>query len=98
MPYTQVAAFVADLRAREGDAHRALEFVLLTAARFGEVRSATWEEIDFVAKVWTVPAARMKARRPHRVPLCQRAIDILGPMARAGRTGLIFPAGGRRGF
>lgn len=55
----------------------ALEFLILTAARSGEVREATWDEIDLGAKVWIIPAERMKAKRPHRVPLSARAIEIL---------------------
>jgi integrase len=95
MPYKDIAAFIAKLRSCGGVAARALEFAILTAARSNEVRSATWEEIDTEAKVWTVPASRMKSRRDHRVPLSARAIEILDYMGRAGRHGLIFP--GRRG-
>ena len=75
MPFAQVANFIAALRQREGVAARGLEFLILTAARIGEVFGATWAEIDFTAKVWTVPASRMKAAREHRVPLCDRAIE-----------------------
>lgn len=80
LPYAEVPAFVANLRAREGVAAMALEFAILTAARSGEVRGATWAEIDFEAKVWTVPAKRMKAAREHRVPLSARALEILETM------------------
>ena len=55
----------------------ALEFAIYTAARSGEVRGATWAEVDLAAKVWTVPAVRMKAGRDHRVPLSARAVEIL---------------------
>jgi integrase len=65
--------------------------VILTASRSNEVRSAEWNEFDAEAKVWTVPATRMKTRRPHRVPLCGRAVAILEEMGRTGRMGLIFP-------
>lgn len=95
MAYKDVPNFLARLRAREGVAPRALEFAILTAARSSEVRLASWDEIDFDAEVWTVPAARMKARREHRVPLTPRTIAILEEMGRAGRVGLIFP--GQRG-
>ena len=69
LPYTEIGAFMADLRGREGTAANALEFLILTAARTGEVIAARWPEIDFAARMWTVPAARMKSGREHRVPL-----------------------------
>ena len=70
----------------------AFQFLVLTAARSGEVRLAPWDEIDRAGAVWTIPAARMKAKREHRVPLFRRAAQILDahPDARQGR-GLIFP-------
>ena len=77
LPYGKVPAFVASLREREAMAALALEFLILTAARSGEVREAKWNEVDLKAKVWTVPAARMKAKREHRVPLSDRAAEIL---------------------
>ena len=77
MPYTEVPAFVAELRTREAMAARALEFAILTAARSGEVLGAMWGEVDLKAEVWTVPAMRMKAGREHRVPLTAPAIAIL---------------------
>ena len=71
----------------------ALEFLVLTAARSGEVRGARWREIDMDAAVWTVPAQRMKAKKPHRVPLCGRAIEILSKAAEVhGGRGLVFPS------
>jgi integrase len=76
-PIDGMADFMAALRAQEGMAARALEFAILTAARTGEVLGARWGEIDLGAKVWTVPAERMKAGREHRVPLSDRAIEIL---------------------
>lgn len=69
LPYTEMAAFVVDLRVREGIAAKALEFAILTAARSGEVRGMTWGEVDLNAKLWTVPASRMKAAEEHQVPL-----------------------------
>ena len=71
----------------------AFEFLVLTAARSGEVRLATWDEIDTAGRVWTISAARMKAKREHRVPLCRRALEILDA-ARAlgdGASPLVFP-------
>ena len=80
LPYEQLPAFVSELRSREAVAASALEFVILTAARSGEALGATWAEIDMKAKVWTVPAARMKAGREHRVPLSARALTVLNAM------------------
>ena len=79
LPYDDVPAFVAKLRGSEqGDIARlAFEFLILTAARTGEVIYATWSEIDEAQALWTVPAARMKAGREHRVPLSRRALGIL---------------------
>ena len=75
LPYAELPAFLATLREQEGIAARALEFLILTAARTGEVIGAQWSEIDLLDKTWTVPAARMKAHREHRVPLSPRALD-----------------------
>ena len=88
--YTQVYEFVTQLRTMKGTAPLALEFMLLTAARTGEVVAAQWDEIDMAAKIWTVPAERMKANREHRVPLCSRAIDILRTMQAAQQNVYIF--------
>ena len=100
MAYDEVPAFVGRLRARDAVAARALEFLILTAARAGEVFGATWGEIDLKAKVWTVPANRMKAGKEHRVPLTSRAIQVLEGAARLRETddakAFVFP-GGRRG-
>jgi integrase len=80
LPYADVPAFMVDLRGRESTAARALEFAILTAARSGEVLGATWAEIDLDGAVWTVPAARMKAGREHRVPISARAVQLLREM------------------
>jgi integrase len=77
LPIDDLPAFLADLRSRQGMAARALEFTIFTAARTGEVLGARWGEIDLDAKVWTVPAARMKASREHRVPLSEVALAVL---------------------
>ena len=71
---------------------RAFEFLVLTALRSGEVRLATWDEIDTAGAVWTISAARMKAKREHRVPLCRRALEILDAARGLGDgSGLVFP-------
>jgi integrase len=80
MNYTQLPAFIADLRARRATAALALEFTILTAARSGEVLGARWEEFDLERAVWTVPANRMKAGREHRVPLSKSALKIVQAM------------------
>lgn len=77
VPIDEMPNFMAALRAREGVAARALEFLILTAARSGEVRGARWKEIDMRNKVWTIPAERMKAKREHRVPLCEASLQLL---------------------
>ena len=87
-----VGAFMVKLSAANGMGARALEFVILTAARSGEVRGATWAEIDLVAKVWTAPAGRMKAGKEHRVPLSEPALALLAALPRMAATDLVFPA------
>ena len=97
LPYPEVAGAIAAVRASSADTSTklAFEFLTLTAARSREVRLATWAEIDAEARVWTVPASRMKAGREHRVPLSPRAVEVLGE-ARALHGGdLVFR--GRRG-
>lgn len=96
LPWQEVPDFMAALRERDGLAARALEFTILTAARSGEVREATWDEIDREAAVWTVPAPRMKGEREHRVPLSGPALAVLSVTPRIDEGALIFP-GARRG-
>ncbi len=96
LPYSQIAAFMADLGTREAVAARALEFAILTAARTGEVIGARWSEIDLDAAEWTVPAERMKAGTEHRVPLSEAAVVILRRLAETSTGEFVF-AGGRRG-
>lgn len=81
LPHAQIAAFMTDLAKREGVAARALAFTILTAARSGETRGMTWGEVDLDAKVWTIPAGRMKAAKEHRVPLTDSALALLGQRA-----------------
>lgn len=75
--YAALPEFMAKLEAQHGDAARALRFAILTAARTGEIIGAIWNEIDLEQRVWTIPAARMKAGREHRVPLSAEAVAIL---------------------
>jgi integrase len=92
MDYRQLPAFIAALHERERGnvAALALEFLILTAARTGEVIGATWDEIDFVDNVWTVPAARMKGHREHRVPLSSAAIELLRKLPRVDGNPFVF--------
>ena len=85
-------AWFLDLRARDGFGARAVEFAALTAARSGEVRGATWDEIDLDTAIWTIPAARMKMKREHRVPLTAAALALLKALPRMTGTDLVFPA------
>jgi integrase len=89
LPYAEVPGFMAALREQTDVAARALEFLILTAARKGEVLGMRWSEIDLAEKAWEVPAERMKAGREHRVPLTPRALAILQEMRPAG-DGLVF--------
>lgn len=89
--------FFAALRERDGMGARALEFLVLTAARSGEVRGATWDEIDLDKGVWIVPSERMKGKRAHTVPLSGPAADLLRNLPRyAGISALVFPGAAGR--
>ena len=96
LPYHRLPELLSAVRARDGMGARALEFLILTAARSGEVRGATWDEIDVESRVWTVQADRMKAKRGHRVPLSLAAVQLLSklptvPQDSAGVGNLVFP-------
>jgi len=99
LPWAEVGGFLTALRAQPGMAARALEFAILTAARTSEVLGARWGEMDMQAAVWTVPAARMKTGKEHRVPLAAPAVALLRtllPLRDAERGDWVFP-GGREG-
>jgi integrase len=93
LPYGQVSAFVAALRAREGAGVRPLEFLILTAARANEAAGAQWSEVDLDKKTWTIPDDRMKGREEHLVPLSDRAVQILKVQRRDQPIGgnFVFP-------
>jgi len=91
VPVVEAPAFMHSLRQQPGMGARALEFVILTAARSGEVRGVTWTEIDLQSGLWTVPAARMKGGREHRVPLSQAALALLRVMGPREPGDIIFP-------
>ena len=91
LPYDEIGAFMADLRERDGTGPRALEFLILTAARTGEVIGAKWAEVDLNKKEWTVPAERTKADKEHRVPLPDTAMKLLKAMREASVSDYVFP-------
>jgi integrase len=88
LPFVECPAFMVELRGRKSTSASALEFAILTAGRTGEVIGARWSEIDMKHKTWAIPAARMKAKREHRVPLCDRAVEILKGIER--RSEFVF--------
>jgi integrase len=96
LPYDEIAEFTDVLRRQEGIAARALEFLILTAARTGEIIGARWDEIDLIDKLWVIPGTRMKAGREHRVPLSAAALGILENMKAVRESDFVFP-GGKKG-
>jgi integrase len=95
MPYDEVAAFMGELRSVEGIPARALELTILTATRTNETMGATWDEVDFAARTWTIPASRTKRDREHKVPLSDAAFAVLGAMDDIRHDDCIFPVGKR---
>jgi integrase len=91
LPYQEIGSFMAELRAEQGVVARALEFLILCAARSGEVLGARWSEIDLATKTWTIPAERMKAGREHRVPLPAAGLAILVAMSAIRMNDYVFP-------
>ena len=89
LPWQQAGGFVHALRARAGVAARALEFLVLTACRSGEVRGALWAEFDLDGRLWTIPAARMKGAREHQIPLSDPAVRILAALPKD--SDIVFP-------
>ena len=95
LPHSEVAGTIETVRTSAATlaTKLAFEFMVLTACRSGEVRLAGWDEIDLEAGEWTIPGERMKAQRPHRVPLSGRAMEILGEARTlGGGGGLVFPS------
>jgi integrase len=91
VPYVDMPAFWPKLQVQDGMGARALEFSILTAARTGEVLGARWEEIDLEARIWRVPAERMKAGKEHTVPLSEPAVALLRKLAAVRVSDLVFP-------
>lgn len=94
LPWRDAPEFLARLRQSEAIGARLLEFIMLTAVRSNEARGATWSEIDLEARVWTIPAARMKMNRDHDVPLSDQAVALLRSLE---KTGAFVFVGGHRG-
>ena len=92
VPVREMPDFMIKLRQAAGTAAQALEFLILTAARSGEVRGITWQEVSLEDALWVVPAERMKMKREHRVPLSDRAVAILKSQPRIDENPLVFPA------
>ena len=92
LPVADIAGFMSDLRDRSGLAARALELTILTAARTSEVLGARWAEIDLGRGVWTLPAERMKSGREHRVPLSERAVELLRDLHPEKGQPFVFPS------
>jgi integrase len=90
VPYAEVPAVIAELRRHEGVAAQALLFTILTAARSGEVLGAVWDEIDLANKVWTIPEARMKSDREHKVPLSPQVVELLQTCYREQGNNYVF--------
>jgi len=91
LPYAELPAFMAELRAVAGIAARALEFTILTAARTGEARFARWSEFDLDGRVWAIPGERMKGDKDHRVPLSDQTLAILRELPRDPVSDAVFP-------
>ncbi|WP_246166572.1 tyrosine-type recombinase/integrase [Sphingomonas sinipercae] len=94
MPFEALPSFMAGLQAKRGTGAEALWFLIHTAARSGEVRGATWDEISLSDKLWRIPGERMKAKKPHTVPLSEPVLSRLRELssARRGVPGeLLFP-------
>jgi integrase len=90
LPYAEIPIFMASLRTRAGVAARALEYTILAAARTGETIGAQRDELDLDAKVWVVPAGRMKGGREHRVALSDRAVELLRALPTETNNGHVF--------
>lgn len=92
LPREELGLFMKDLKQREGIAAKALEFLILTATRSGEVRDATWSEVDLESGLWTIPAERMKAGKEHQVPLSKETKKLLKTLPTAQDNEHLFPA------
>lgn len=94
LPWKDMQSFMTSLEAQAGVGALALRFTILTAARSGEVRGMVWDEVDLSARLWVVPAERMKAGREHRIPLSDAAVALLRQQEQAllAGTSVVFPS------
>lgn len=92
LPYQEIGEFITQLKQQPGVAARGLEFAILTAARSGEVRGATWGEINIKEKLWTIPAERMKAEKEQEIPLSDAVVKLLKSLPRMEGSNQVFPA------
>lgn len=92
LPREELGLFIKSLKQREGTAAKALEFLVLTAARSGEIRGATWSEINLKSGLWIIPAERMKTGKEHQVPLSKEAIKLLKALPTTKNNEYLFPA------
>ena len=90
LPYVEIGKFTKELRTRSGYSALGLEFLILTAARTGEIIDVKWGEVDLEKEIWTIPADHMKAGKEHRIPLSSRAIEILRSMTNQSRRKQLF--------
>jgi len=95
MPYVDMPGFMEQLAEQQGTAARALEFLILTAVRSGEVRGATWGEFDFAQALWIIPAERMKTNKEHRVPLSDAALSVVEQQKSTAFCEYVFPSPNR---
>ncbi len=95
LPYAEIGAFMVELRKQKNIGARALEFVILTAARTGEVIGGRWEELDVDGRTWTVPAPRTKTGREHRIPLSATAVAVIEQMREVAQNNFVFPGANR---
>jgi len=91
MPYDDLPSFMAELRGNDCPSSKALQLLILTATRTGELIGATWDEIDLEAGIWTIPPERMKAKREHRIPLSDPALEIVDNIPRTVGNPYLFP-------
>ena len=91
LPFKEIGAFIEALHDRDSVSAKGLEFLIFTASRTGEVIGAIWPEVDLENKIWTIPAARMKTDKEHRVPLSEEVIAILREMKKIKVSEFIFP-------
>jgi integrase len=98
LDFRHIAEFMAELNKQPDQTARAMELLILSGLRSLELRGAKWEEFDIEDRVWNVPASRMKTRVAHRVPLCQRTLDLLETLNEVRVNDFVFPSYGKDGF